>query len=263
MNNTWRTLLAAAALAVGTLAGLAPAHAASLFVTDKILLGIHQAPSEDSAILKSVSSGTELQVLQTEGNFTQVKAPDGTEGWVASSYLMSQKPAQVVLQQMRSQADKDRKDLAALRDQLQVKHNELKEQQAKVDALKKQLAAAKTGSADAKALADAQAQVKALQDKLADVKQQEKVQAKELATPSQEEIKKVHDQNMELQARIELALASLNGKKLPPADELAAVRPKFPPWYLGLLAAVALVGFIGGVLFLDRRYRKRHGGFRV
>jgi len=263
MRHNWKALLAKLCLVVAVFGSLGLAHADSLYVTDKILLGVHQAPSEDTAIIKSVPSGTALQVLQTQGDFTQVRTPDGTEGWVASSYLMSQQPAQKVLADLHSQADKDRKALAALRDQLHVKNNEIKDQKAKYEALEKQLHAAKSGSADAKALADAKATIQSLQDKLDKLKAQETKQAQELDTPSQQEIKKIHDRNMALKARIEMALASLQGKKLPPPDELAAVRPKFPPWYLGLLAAVALVGFIAGLLFLDRRYRKRHGGFRV
>jgi len=263
MKHKCNALLTSLCLGLALFGSLGLAHGDSLYVTDKILLGVHQAPSEDSTIVKSVPSGTALEVLQTQDNFTRVRTPDGTEGWVASSYLMSQQPAQQVLADLHAKADKDRKDVAALRDQLHVKDNELKEQKAKYAALQKQLGAATAGSADAKALAEAKARVQSLQDKLAALKKQETKQAQELDTPSQAEIKKIHDRNMELQARIEMARASLNGKKLPPADELAAVRPKFPPWYLGLLAAFALLGFIGGVLFLDRRYRKRHGGFRV
>lgn len=266
MNKKWNVLFAAAWLAWSGFGTFGLAHADSLYVTDKILLGMHQQPSEDSPIIKSVSSGTVLQVLQTQGAFTQVEASDGAVGWVSSSYLISHPPAQKLLTDLQAQEETNRKQVDALQYQLVVKNSEINDAKAKNAALKRELAAAKSTAPDSpqgKALAAAQAEVKSLQAKLASAQAKEQTQAKALDTPDQKALQQLHDRNMELQARIEQAIASLNGKKLPPPDELAAVRPKFPPWYLGLLAVMVLVGFILGVLFLDRRYRKRHGGFRV
>jgi SH3 domain protein len=58
------------------------------YVTDRILLGIHTEADETSKLIKSVPSGTELEVLDTEEGFVKIKLDDGTEGWVSSGFIM-------------------------------------------------------------------------------------------------------------------------------------------------------------------------------
>ena len=53
------------------------------YVTDRILLGIHIEADEASTLIKSVPSGTELEVLDTAEGFIEIKLEDGTEGWVS------------------------------------------------------------------------------------------------------------------------------------------------------------------------------------
>ncbi|MFW2438052.1 MAG: SH3 domain-containing protein, partial [Arenicellales bacterium] len=67
-------------------------HAETLFVTDKILLGIHAEASEESQLIDSVPSGTAVEVLETAGAFKKVRLPNGKTGWVSSGYLLAEKP---------------------------------------------------------------------------------------------------------------------------------------------------------------------------
>lgn len=57
---------------------------------------------------------------------------------------------------------------------------------------------------------------------------------------------------------------SLRSEKERLEDRLAGFRGSLPiKWSLILAAVLAVLGFIGGIAFLDYRIRKRHGGFRV
>lgn len=57
-------------------------------------------------------------------------------------------------------------------------------------------------------------------------------------------------------------LASLEQERAGLEEQLAERR--VPLWALGLFCGIfALVGFLFGVAWLDRRIRERHGGFRV
>ena len=57
---------------------------------------------------------------------------------------------------------------------------------------------------------------------------------------------------------------SLRSEKERLEDRLASFRGSLPiKWSLILAAVLAVLGFIGGIAFLDYRIRKRHGGFRV
>ena len=77
------------------------------------------------------------------------------------------------------------------------------------------------------------------------------------------ELKDVKIQNDIMQKRIDVALAHLNGKRIPTAEELASIRPQFPLWYWGLLVVLLLTGIVVGYFIMDYRYRSRHGGFRI
>ena len=63
------------------------------YVTDRILLGIHAEADEGSALIKSVPSGTELEVIEKTNGFIKVKLEDGTEGWVSSGFVMKETPS--------------------------------------------------------------------------------------------------------------------------------------------------------------------------
>ena len=73
------------------------AWAQSLYVTDKVLVGIYEQASTEGLPVKVVPTGTPLEVLQREGDFAQVRTPDGITGWMENSYLIDHKPAQLVV----------------------------------------------------------------------------------------------------------------------------------------------------------------------
>ncbi len=57
---------------------------------------------------------------------------------------------------------------------------------------------------------------------------------------------------------------SLRSEKARLEDRLASFRGSLPiKWSLILAGVLAVLGFIGGIAFLDYRIRKRHGGFRI
>ena len=77
------------------------------YVIDRLLVGIHQEQDLNSTITKVVPTGTPLEVLERDGDFARVRAGDGVTGWVDASYIMNEKPAQVVVLEL----EKDRKRL--------------------------------------------------------------------------------------------------------------------------------------------------------
>lgn len=48
-------------------------------------LNFRPAPSSDSKPIRGLAEGEKLVLLSTEGSWYQVRADDGTEGWVSSS----------------------------------------------------------------------------------------------------------------------------------------------------------------------------------
>lgn len=98
----------------------AAAWAETGYVTDSLLVGVHAKKDLNSSILKILPTGTPLEILGRDGDFTRVRTPDGTIGWVDASYLMSTEPAVLKLRNLEQQQAKTEAALAAAR--AEVKH---------------------------------------------------------------------------------------------------------------------------------------------
>lgn len=245
------------------------------YVTDRILLGIHSEADEKSAILKSVPSGTELEVLETTDGFIKVETDDGTEGWVSTGFVMKETPAtrkyDVLAhqyEQTTQELDKLKVDFAKKDRELEIRRDQLSNATTTIKELKKR----KAGGAGDAVIADPELENKlaaALQEvetlKTQIIELEKKPEPKVDVNQKQifNELKEVKDQNDAMKKRIDVALAHLKGERIPTAEELASIRPKFPAWYWSLLIIVLLVGVVAGYFFMDYRFRRRHGGFRI
>lgn len=65
------------------------------WVSDQFEITMRSGPSTENAIILMLTSGTALEVLESDaGNgYAKVRTASGREGWVLSRYLMSQQPA--------------------------------------------------------------------------------------------------------------------------------------------------------------------------
>jgi len=67
--------------------------AATAYVSDDLILGVYAEKDPQSTRLATLHSGAPLEVLATDGDFTQVRLGDGKIGWVRSSFLVTHEPA--------------------------------------------------------------------------------------------------------------------------------------------------------------------------
>lgn len=72
-----------------------PAAAETAYVTDMLHLGIHEAQDTSDQAFDTLTSGTELEVLERVPNYARVETPDGRTGWVKSAYLVADRPARL------------------------------------------------------------------------------------------------------------------------------------------------------------------------
>jgi len=72
------------------------AAAETRYVSDDLSITLRSGQSTQHQILKSLSSGTPLEVLETndESGYTRVRTPQGLEGWVITRFLMDHPGAQ-------------------------------------------------------------------------------------------------------------------------------------------------------------------------
>lgn len=249
------------------------ASAESLFVTDRILLGIHQEPTEDSALIKSIPSGESVEVIEKKEGFIKIKTNDGAQGWVNEQFLLKEKPATAqfdglfddyqknlaTLKTLNAKLTKNEREIQLLRDELSNAQNAMKK------LMKKQggETAIAVDTEIIEKLSAANQQIETLQAKISELEAQQAVTQSLDGQDAEAVVKMTREENTALRARIELAVASLKGEKAPTANELAGLRPSFPPWYWGLVLVAIIFGIIVGASVIDYRYRKRHGGFRV
>ena len=117
---------------------LLPALAAAetAYVTDTLQLGLHQAADTSDRPFRSLDSGQELEVLSRTTYYAHIQLPDGTRGYVKAGFLVSDKPAKLVVEETLAERDRLASELeearrafaspAATIDALRQERNDLK-----------------------------------------------------------------------------------------------------------------------------------------
>ncbi len=268
---------------IGVICGLfstvfmpAMVQAETLYVTDRILLGVHQQPSEQSPIIKSLPSGTALEALERQNNFVKIKTRDGVEGWVSETYLMQKQPSSAQYDTLFAQYQKSvetlksvNEDLTKKERELQIKRDQLSNMTTSMKEMKKQLKN-KNGNGngndnapdDSEELKTAQAKIAELTAKITELEKADQSTTPEQKS-SQTDLTKLQLENTNLRGRIEVALANLAGEKVPTPEQIAGIRPSYPLWYWALIIVALVIGIAGGLGWMDYQHRKRHGGFRL
>ena len=128
----WLAALLLAVLAIKSLA-------ATAYVSDELVLGVYAEENSQGQRLATLHSGTQVETLAQNGEFTQVRLTDGTTGWVKSAFLTTNEPAVVRVKQLQEELDRSRATTPALAEaaaRSEVEHLklELAAKQAELDA---------------------------------------------------------------------------------------------------------------------------------
>jgi uncharacterized protein YgiM (DUF1202 family) len=102
--------LAALLLALLSIKGVA----ATAYVSDELVLGVYAEENNQGQRLATLHSGTSVETLAQNGDFTQVRLSDGTTGWVKSAFLTANEPAVVRVKRLQEELDQSRATTPAL-----------------------------------------------------------------------------------------------------------------------------------------------------
>lgn len=94
------------------------AAAETVYVTDSLRLGLHRAADTSDRPFRTLESGTELEILERSRNYAKVRVADGTEGYVKAAYLVTEKPARLIVQQTVAEKDALAAELARMKEEL-------------------------------------------------------------------------------------------------------------------------------------------------
>jgi hypothetical protein len=114
--------------------------AATAYVSDELVLGVYAEENNQGQRLATLHSGTSVETLAQNGDFTQVRLSDGTTGWVKSAFLTTNEPAVVRVKQLQEELDQSRATTPALaeaaaRSEVQRLKLELAAKQSELDAV--------------------------------------------------------------------------------------------------------------------------------
>ncbi len=278
MNNTLLKLAIALFFSINL------AQAENMYVTDRVILGVHQTADDTSVLVSSLPSGTKVEILDSQANFSKIKLDSGIEGWIKTEFLIKEKPsilalgevtvkletATAELKKLKERATKRERDLQTREDQVANSKSTIKDLKKQLEESKAALTSASEDKPEIEVVTpapDNSAELEAANLKIDQLeKQMEELQnATIMESVEQDEPSKaqLNSEIKKLLMRIKVAQANLNGEEIPSPEELAAIQPQMPLWYWVLLSTMIILGFIFGILFIDYMHRKKHGGFRL
>ncbi len=91
------------------------AAAETAYVTDNLRLEMTDAPNNGGQRVQMLESGQEMEVFARGQGYANVRLPDNTEGWVKSAYLVTEKPAKLIVAETIEQRDVLQGELTELR----------------------------------------------------------------------------------------------------------------------------------------------------
>lgn len=116
------------------------AQAETVYVAERIRIGLRAEVVETSAVVKTVETGTPLEVIEHFDKLTRVRDPQGAEGWIEARFLTPDPPARLQLGKLQDDLAKSRTQAAEAQAQLKKAQSTLAEQAEKIKELEKNAA---------------------------------------------------------------------------------------------------------------------------
>lgn len=98
------------------LAALLPALAAAetAYVTDNLRLRMY-ADQQLTSVLDTLESGDAFELVSREGQTALIELPDGTRGYVSAAYIVTEKPARLIVAETETELERVTAELDTLR----------------------------------------------------------------------------------------------------------------------------------------------------
>ena len=77
--------------------------AETMYVTDKLILGVYDNSEGSGQQISVVRSGAKLDIMERVGRYARIATESGEEGWVKSQYLVSEPPAILLVEELEAQ----------------------------------------------------------------------------------------------------------------------------------------------------------------
>jgi SH3 domain protein len=252
-----------------------PALAAdTVYVTDKVYVDVRSDPHYESPVVHRLLAGTPLEVLGQQGVFTQVRDPQGRVGWIETGEVTADLPSRMRAEQLESQLEAVRSELARTQSQLDQAHQAMTEDSASEQALRNAQATLKRDlDASRSKLAQAQTELAQLRAELEHTKTalgEETAKRTKLADAlaTRKAAREAHAQAVkQLHSALTSGYVRGSGDEtqafLPPSSEgerLLVWLKSLDYLWLAISFAMLVLGFVAGAIWLRQRSRRKMGG---
>jgi SH3 domain protein len=209
------------------------------YISERLYLGLYAVPDSTTEPIKTLASGTSVEILQRLGEYVQLQLKDGTEGWARAEFVSKEPPAKTLVKELTAERDRLRQQLETANndDRQKALQAQLSKANLKIAELNEQL---KGRQSDETATAEAQA---AQQQVIDDLKTQ--------LTNSEQASAQLKTEIAELK---KAGLAAQSAK----SDVLMRVI-----WLLVAMSASLCMGMYIGIRWMSGRVRRRFNGLKV
>lgn len=234
------------------------AFAETVYVIDQLLVGVHAEKNLESAIIKVLPTGTQLEILERDGELARVKDNENTEGWIDTAYLMDNPPARLMVERLE-------RANTSLQQQLDTaKNTSQTDSQASPD----------RSSSEKLMKENTELKRKLSNELINSAKLNEKVNSFEARLSGQPlsaaetQVTELEKTIVELKRDLEQSVQTNKALEAKNRESLGDMMPKVDmdmlswPVLIGALVALA-IAYGGGIYTMDYLNRRRHGGFRV
>lgn len=240
-----------ALLAALLLSPLAPAA----YITDDVEVDVYAQPQNQGAVLATVYSGNRVEVLTWDGQFAHITTDKNVTGWIEAKFLSDAINTQGELKAMQRKTRDLEAELLAAKDRL-----------AKLQVAGINDEDLKTLQQNAKDAGWLRAELKKARDRVTELESTAKSRQSETAS-SRDELEELRRNNEALEQKLAAVLlveakAGASAADAGPGADADGWMIRLE-WFLGSIASAVIIGIIIGMVWLDRRLRKRHGGFRL
>jgi SH3 domain protein len=100
-------------------------HADTRYVSDMLILTLREGQGSQYKAIRTLKTGTPIEVLEESARHLRVRTQEGEEGWVETQYISSEQPKAVIIaglnkeaNRLKARVEELQKDQATLLDQL-------------------------------------------------------------------------------------------------------------------------------------------------
>lgn len=114
-------------------------HGATQYVSDNLIITVRSGMGEEFRILKTLKTGTPVEVLEESSKYYKVRTTDGTEGWALKQYITTDTPKTTIISGLRREIEKLRNNIGKLEGEREALKKDLKSEKGLRDSDVKEL----------------------------------------------------------------------------------------------------------------------------